>query len=386
MSTSGNFPNPSSPLVGADGRMSPEWFGFFLALFNRTGGSGTPTDLTALQKQVNAQGLEIADLFEEENASATATMVGALVSKIAYIERAIASTVLPPHRANQEIPAPSPVATQCATKPEMPGPVYAPFANYLLSAKSLGDIQSASAARTNLGLGTAAVQNVSYFAQAANNLSDLANVTTARSNLGLGSIATQAASNVALTGGNVDGVSVGQNAPILNFTNTGTITTQRFGSAGAVIVRTAGGTQASPSVISASSSIALVTARGYDGANYQNVGWINFISDGAISSSSSPGYVTINTTPSGSVSPAERIRVNSAGRVLVNQASDDGTTTMQINGSLSVSSSTLIKTNTSLTNGAAAATGTLANAPIAGNPTKWIPINDNGTTRYIPAW
>jgi hypothetical protein len=39
-----------------------------------------------------------------------------------------------------------------------------------------------------------------------------------------------------------------------------------------------------------------------------------------------------------------------------------------------------------LTNGAAAAAGTLLNAPAAGNPTKWVPINDNGTTRYIPAW
>lgn len=38
------------------------------------------------------------------------------------------------------------------------------------------------------------------------------------------------------------------------------------------------------------------------------------------------------------------------------------------------------------TDGAAAQTGTLTNAPAAGNPTKWIPINDNGTTRYIPAW
>ena len=36
--------------------------------------------------------------------------------------------------------------------------------------------------------------------------------------------------------------------------------------------------------------------------------------------------------------------------------------------------------------GAAAAAGTLLNAPVAANPTKWIPINDNGTTRYIPAW
>lgn len=42
--------------------------------------------------------------------------------------------------------------------------------------------------------------------------------------------------------------------------------------------------------------------------------------------------------------------------------------------------------NASLTNNAAAAGGTLLNAPVAGNPTKWIPINDNGTIRNIPAW
>lgn len=42
--------------------------------------------------------------------------------------------------------------------------------------------------------------------------------------------------------------------------------------------------------------------------------------------------------------------------------------------------------NLSLANGAAAQTATLTNGPTAGNPTKWIPINDNGTTRYIPAW
>lgn len=38
------------------------------------------------------------------------------------------------------------------------------------------------------------------------------------------------------------------------------------------------------------------------------------------------------------------------------------------------------------TDGAAASSATLTNAPAAGNPTKWIPINDNGTTRYMPAW
>jgi len=42
-------------------------------------------------------------------------------------------------------------------------------------------------------------------------------------------------------------------------------------------------------------------------------------------------------------------------------------------------------------NGAGTASGvTFTNAPgtgtAKGNPTKWLPIDDNGTTRYIPCW
>lgn len=44
---------------------------------------------------------------------------------------------------------------------------------------------TASGARTNLGLGTAAEQNVAYFLQAANDLSDLSSAATARTNLGV---------------------------------------------------------------------------------------------------------------------------------------------------------------------------------------------------------
>lgn len=46
----------------------------------------------------------------------------------------------------------------------------------------------------------------------------------------------------------------------------------------------------------------------------------------------------------------------------------------------------IFTTNSAITSGAGASAGTLTNAPSVGNPTKWIPINDNGTTRYIPAW
>lgn len=64
----------------------------------------------------------------------------------------------------------------------------------------------------------------------------------------------------------------------------------------------------------------------------------------------------------------------------------DSTAMSVLTGGLTVGTTTLLTTNVALTNGAAAAAGTLSNAPVAGNPTKWIPINDNGTTRYVPAW
>jgi len=55
-------------------------------------------------------------------------------------------------------------------------------------------------------------------------------------------------------------------------------------------------------------------------------------------------------------------------------------------GNVSFPGGVLLKTTAALTDGAGASTGTLTNSPTVGNPTKWIPINDNGTTRYIPAW
>lgn len=36
--------------------------------------------------------------------------------------------------------------------------------------------------------------------------------------------------------------------------------------------------------------------------------------------------------------------------------------------------------------GSSAATATLTNAPVSGNPTKWLQFDDNGTIRYVPAW
>ena len=65
----------------------------------------------------------------------------------------------------------------------------------LAIANNLSDLNSASTARTNLGLGTAATSASSDFLAVSNNLSDLNNAVTARTNLGLGTAATSASSD-----------------------------------------------------------------------------------------------------------------------------------------------------------------------------------------------
>lgn len=61
-------------------------------------------------------------------------------------------------------------------------------------------------------------------------------------------------------------------------------------------------------------------------------------------------------------------------------------TSLVLSAGITTGNATLHTTTTNLTNGAGAAGGTLLNAPAAGNPTKWAPVNDNGTVRYIPMW
>ena len=62
-------------------------------------------------------------------------------------------------------------------------------------------------------------------------------------------------------------------------------------------------------------------------------------------------------------------------------------TSLSLTGDISTGDATYLhKTTVALTNAAAGSLGTLANAPAAGNPTKWVTINDNGTPRSIPTW
>lgn len=93
----------------------------------------------------------------------------------------------------------------------------------------------------------------------------------------------------------------------------------------------------------------------------------------------------LNTTLSGNANfpaPASGATLTTAGNIVHNAPVAGDTLTV----APSVGTGALIATNAALTNNAGAQIATTTNGPLAGNPTKWIPINDNGTIRNIPAW
>lgn len=50
------------------------------------------------------------------------------------------------------------------------------------------------------------------------------------------------------------------------------------------------------------------------------------------------------------------------------------------------SATQILGTKTTITGGSTGNVPTLTSGPVTGNPTKWLPYDDNGTTRYIPSW
>lgn len=46
----------------------------------------------------------------------------------------------------------------------------------------------------------------------------------------------------------------------------------------------------------------------------------------------------------------------------------------------------ILGSKTTITGGSTGNVPTLTAGPVTGNPTKWLPYDDNGTTRYIPSW
>jgi hypothetical protein len=185
------------------------------------------------------------------------------------------------------------------------------------------------------------------------------------------------------------GVSVNPVAEFLNVDGTpARIYLRNFGTGGqpAVNYFTARGTSAAPTATQSGDFLASNFGIGYatsGGAGYVTGagGGFGVAATENYTSTSAGSKVVIFATPTGGASAGQVAFFFGSGGLGLNTNNDPGAGLIYQN-----SASFLMRTKTSWNTGAAAGAGTLTNAPASGNPTKWIPVDDNGTTRYIPAW
>jgi hypothetical protein len=80
------------------------------------------------------------------------------------------------------------------------------------------------------------------------------------------------------------------------------------------------GTQAAPAALANGDALTYFVGEGF-GTAYTQGGYIGIIADAAWSSSSGSAFINFATTPSGSTTPSERMRILSSGKLLINQTS-----------------------------------------------------------------
>lgn len=190
-----------------------------------------------------------------------------------------------------------------------------------------------------------------------------------------------------------------------------------FAATSAVIVRAAQGTGAAPTATQINDGLGAFGGQGYGTTAYVNAytAVMEFHAAENFTDAAGGSLILFRTTLNGTIIPVENLRIWDTGtvsiggppgseshrvvavagstRYVTTAGSVAGNPTIGVSGgklavsaAMVLSQAQLLETSVALTNNAAANVGTLNNAPAAGDPTKWIPINDNGTVRNIPAW
>jgi hypothetical protein len=128
---------------------------------------------------------------------------------------------------------------------------------------------------------------------------------------------------------------------------------------------------------------------GFFGVYDSTVNVVDFAIDGANAKAQVPSYGMFAWTTGASANTTALdtgLARNAAGVLEVNNGTAGTFRDLKLRDIFTNNATYAVRTTTTLTDNAAAAAGTLSNAPVAGNPTKWIAIDDNGTIRRIPTW
>ena len=102
--------------------------------------------------------------------------------------------------------------------------------------------------------------------------------------------------------------------------------------------REAGGTLASPSATTSGTTLTFFSGRGYGTTAFAvaSTGVINIAAAATFTDTSMPTYISFSTTPVGSVTAAEAMRISPAGNLLIGTVTDSGTQKLQVNGNSNV--------------------------------------------------
>jgi hypothetical protein len=183
-----------------------------------------------------------------------------------------------------------------------------------------------------------------------------------------------------------------------------------YGDSSRFTIRRADGTIASPTQVLSGEALGNLQFRGYPStggwAGAANAAQIIAVAAENFTSTQQGAHLQFSNTLTGGTAIQIGLKLWGSGGVSVISNTDPGAGIFGVYGSsiisggLSVGTTQapvaghifinntlyLMRNKSSWNNGAGVVTATLNNSPSAGNPTKWIPVDDNGTTRYIPAW
>lgn len=138
--------------------------------------------------------------------------------------------------------------------------------------------------------------------------------------------------------------------------------------------RRANGTLVSPTQSLTGDNITFFSGRGYGATGFAaaSTGSVNIVAAENFTDTTMATYLSFNTTPTTSVTSAERMRISQAGNVLIGTTTDSGTEKLQVNGAFISGVSTLIDAANIATD---ASLGNLFTLTIGGNRNLSAPTN-----------